>query len=542
MKEPKELEVKKSTREEFGPERKRDIKPPEKEKEKSWTELPPELSQGDIKLDSERIKLIQESCGIKKGFTLEEIDIIRNAASAGMATIESSDAEKRIKTPLVKFEGDLKIIQKNYTDLKAKKAIENLGWGSELEGKGEKIFNGLLKKEKVKVPKVSEDRKKELKRLAEQEAIDAILKEKLTDKQQQEDYYFQYSESSSRAVGWISNEMVTESLPDQHPQMMAETRRNILDAMFNSRDGMFYPENEIYEKIKSEKGKEEEKKEIEALEKELGIEEKGGESKKEEPKKEVPKQISKEEKERRTEIIKKIVVAKIPEKYKKYIGDLIGKDDEETLRKIDRIPVLKYSAMAFAGSASPESRQFVEDNIENRAAWPWLHFALMGDNTSKGWELRNDLELVKKFDKQGILKGEKVRGGKWWKGIEKIGLHKSEGFEKLVDNVNSLTPWPGWFLTPRHILESTIGIKLDELPPGIKLNELPPKVKLLEKYKESAPRAALECLAGDNSPQAKKLADEIYGKDETHLGDPRLGDVYDAYLKSIEKLPLHEKS
>ncbi|MBU4481780.1 hypothetical protein KKH59_05760, partial [Patescibacteria group bacterium] len=79
-----------------------------------------------------------------------------------------------------------------------------------------------------------------------------------------------------------------------------------------------------------------------------------------------------------------------------------------------------------------------------------------------------------------------------------------------------------------HILESTIGIRLDESSE---------KVALLEKYKKLAPRAALESLRGDNSFQAKNLADEVYGKDKTQRGDLRLGDVYDAYQESTKQLP-----
>lgn len=270
-----------------------------------------------------------------------------------------------------------------------------------------------------------------------------------------------------------------------------------------------------------EESQEELEKAREEIEKKLGIGEK-----KEEPKKEEPDK----KKERMKEILKETVKAGIPEKYKKYIGDLIGRDDEKALEIRDRIPVLKYQAMAFAGTASPESRQFVEDNIENRTAWSWLPFALMGDNTEKGWILRRALEIDTKLDKDGIKKSESVRGGRWWEWIEKFGLHKSKGFEGLVDNINSLTPWPRWFLAPYHILKSTTGIRLDESPE---------KVALIEKYGKFAPRAALECLKGDNSALSQKKAEEIYFGGDPELnpnlkGDPRLKDLYKAYLKSRE--------
>lgn len=219
------------------------------------------------------------------------------------------------------------------------------------------------------------------------------------------------------------------------------------------------------------------------------------------------------------EIIRGMVVAEIPEKYKKRIGDLIGRDDEVAAEKRDGIPVLKYAAMALAGTASFESRQFVKDNLENRLAWPWLHFALMGDNTKHAWEIREEMLFDRKVDNEGIVVRKKVRGENWWKLIEKTGLNKSKSFENLVDGVNSFLPWPGLFMAPRHILRSTTGIRLDESPE---------KASVIAEYGKSAPLSALECLTGDNSSQAKEKAAEICGK------DPKLKDAYTAYLESVE--------
>lgn len=210
-----------------------------------------------------------------------------------------------------------------------------------------------------------------------------------------------------------------------------------------------------------------------------------------------------------------IKILSIPQGFKK----LIGSDSEEAWAEREEMQNPINIAKSLAGVASQMSRDWLDQNKENKILWPAINRGLAGDDHPDAWEIRNWLE------KDGDRK--KLRGGRWARLIKFLGLHKSELFYALREKINKfwLAFWQGLY-TIGDLLMSTAGLELDK---SKKAREL------IEKYKHLAPAEALLRSAGDESETAKKLRKEFER-------DPKLKWAYEKSLIGTEQEKNNEKS
>jgi len=207
------------------------------------------------------------------------------------------------------------------------------------------------------------------------------------------------------------------------------------------------------------------KEEYEKVRKELEEEFKKGEEKK----------LEKERKEE-IELIKEIIG--LPEEHK----DLIGDDSEEAWARREAMPNAMVAAKSLAGLSSKWSRQWLDENKENKELWSAIAEGLIGDDTEDAWKIRDWLEIDPEK--------KRLRGGRWTKLKKIFGLHKSEFFNKLKKIINF---WLGLLYEIGDLIISTTGLKSEKA------------WQLRKKYENLAPAEVLSSLAGIKSKEADEL-------------------------------------
>ncbi len=203
----------------------------------------------------------------------------------------------------------------------------------------------------------------------------------------------------------------------------------------------------------------------------------------EEVRKEVEKEFEKEEekksekeKQERIEVIKEVV--ELPEEHK----DLIGNDSEEAWTEREEMPNPIVAAQSLAGVASKLSRQWLDENKENKELWLGIAQGLIGDDTEDAWKIRDWLEVDPEK--------KRLRGGRWTKFKKFLGLHKSEIFNKFKKIINF---WLGLLYEIGDLIISTTGLKSRRA------------WQLRKKYEKLAPAEVLSSLAGVKSKEADEL-------------------------------------
>jgi hypothetical protein len=239
--------------------------------------------------------------------------------------------------------------------------------------------------------------------------------------------------------------------------------------------------SKIEKGIKPEVRKEEIKGEKIILEKE--IKPRAPEEEYEEVREELKKEFEKEEekkleKERKEkiEVIKETV--ELPEDHK----GLIGNDSDEAWARRETMPNSIVAAKSLAGVASKRSRQWIDQNKENKELWSGIAEGLVGDDTEDGWKIRDWLEIDPEK--------KRLRGERWTKLKKIFGFHRSEFFNKLKKIINF---WFGLLYEIGDLIISTTGLKSRRA------------WQLRKKYENLAPAEVLSSLAGVKSKEADEL-------------------------------------